>query len=298
MEKGVPVRAISRSIAVLQLINRKGSVSLMEIARAVDLPYPTAMRIVQTLMHEKLVEMEPARKRYRPASMVQSLSLGYRDHGELLKLARPRLAELTRQYGWPVALSTSVGQSVMVRESTYSQTSLAFSSYYPGYTFPILECAAGHVHMAFVDDDTRETMIRGMEEIGMVSLVLDLFKSGKLTRRIREAGYATHDRTLHTANPGKTSSIAVPIIEAGREAGEITLSFFSTAMRMAQAEERFVDALKQTALEIGEELSAERPCDEADATPPPLDADTAGRAATTTRGPRSTRQPAGLVMSA
>ena len=46
MEKGVPIRSVSRSIAVLQTVNRMKSLSLMEIARAVDLPYPTAFRIV------------------------------------------------------------------------------------------------------------------------------------------------------------------------------------------------------------------------------------------------------------
>lgn len=59
MEKSVPIRAISRGIVVLQLINRQGSATLMEIARGARLPYPTACRIVQTLVHEGLIECEP-----------------------------------------------------------------------------------------------------------------------------------------------------------------------------------------------------------------------------------------------
>ena len=35
MERGVPIRSVSRGIAVLQCVNRKGSPSLIEIARDV-----------------------------------------------------------------------------------------------------------------------------------------------------------------------------------------------------------------------------------------------------------------------
>ena len=72
MEKGVPIRSISRSIAVLQCINGGGALSLTEIARVVKLPYPTTVRIIQTLMHEGLVACEPVDKKYRATCMVES----------------------------------------------------------------------------------------------------------------------------------------------------------------------------------------------------------------------------------
>ena len=74
MEKGVPIRSVSRSIAVLRAINQRGSLSMMEIARTASVPYPTACRIIQTLLHEGLVEQEPSRKNYRPTALVQSLA--------------------------------------------------------------------------------------------------------------------------------------------------------------------------------------------------------------------------------
>jgi IclR family mhp operon transcriptional activator len=72
MEKGVPIRSISRCISVLQAINRAGDLSLMEIAKRAKVPYPTACRIVQTLLHEKLIEREPTRKHYRPTALIRS----------------------------------------------------------------------------------------------------------------------------------------------------------------------------------------------------------------------------------
>lgn len=119
MEKGVPIRALSRGLAVLQAINRGGSLSMVEISRTAEVPYPTACRIVQTLQVEGLIEQEPSRKRYRPTAMVQTLAHGFEGHSALTAVARPFLVELTREIGWPITLSTLVGHSMVMRDSTH-----------------------------------------------------------------------------------------------------------------------------------------------------------------------------------
>ena len=239
MEKGVPVRSISRCLAMLQFINRNGPASLMEIARAVSLPYPTTIRIVQTLVHEGMLECEPVRKYYRVTNLVQTLSVGSRESSSLLSVARPHLVALTQAHGWPMSIATAVGSSMMIRDSTYDMTARAFNKYYPGYTFPMLECAAGHAHLAFVSDDVRECLLDGLASDHQTSVALAMFRSGTLTKRIKQDGYALNDRTPHSMNPGKCSSIAVPLLEGGNVAGVLSLTFFSSAMTMAEAEQRY-----------------------------------------------------------
>lgn len=255
MERGVPIRSVSRSIAVLQCVNRHGSLSLMEIARGVGLPYPTTFRIIQTLLHEGLVECEPSRKCYRATQLVQTLSVGYRETGNLLARARPHMVALTRRISWPLSLVTHVGQSMMVRDSTHSETSLSFCNYEPGYTLPLLECASGHVYLAHVPDADRQSMLAGLEALEHRSHMLEMFKGERLVQRIREDGYATFDRNPHSAVPGKTSSIGVPIFEGSRVAGAMSLVFFASAIPMAEAVRRHVDDLKQCAASISAELT-------------------------------------------
>ncbi|RZL35522.1 MAG: IclR family transcriptional regulator [Rubrivivax sp.] len=255
MERGVPIRAVSRSIAVLQCINRHGSLSLMEIARCVSLPYPTTFRIIQTLLHEGLVECEPTRKHYRATQLVQTLSVGYRETGNLLMRSRPHMVALTRKVCWPVSLVTHVGQSMMVRDSTHSETSLSFCNYEPGYTLPLLECASGHAYLAHVPDDDRLSMLAGLETLEQRSHMLEMFKGDRLVERIRADGYATCDRNPHSAVPRKTSSIGVPVFEGSRPAGALALVFFASAMPTAEAVRRYADDLKATANAISEELT-------------------------------------------
>lgn len=255
MERGVPIRAVSRSIAVLQCINRHGSLSLMEIARWVDLPYPTTFRIIQTLLHEGLVECEPSRKHYRATQLVQTLSVGYRETGNLLARTRPHIVALTRKVSWPISLVTHVGQTMMVRDSTHSETSLSFCNYEPGFTLPMLECASGHAYLAHVPDADRLSMLAGLEALERRSHMLEMFKGERLVQRIREDGYATCDRNPHSAVPGKTSSIGVPIFEGSRVVGALSLVFFASAMPMAEAVRRYVEDLKACAASISEELT-------------------------------------------
>ncbi len=208
MERGVPIRSVSRSLAVLQAINAAGSLSLMEIARAVKLPYATAARLVLTLLHEGMIEKEPDRKNYRPTVLVQSLASGYNDHSLLGAVSRPHLVELTNKHGWPVAVSTRFGMNMIVRECTHTMSPYTLSTYYPGFVYPLLDSAAGLVYLAFSSERERclsrdELAAAGNAEAG--------FTSEESMDDIRFKGFATRGRNRFTVPEGKNSAIAAPI---------------------------------------------------------------------------------------
>lgn len=256
MEKGAPIRSLSRGIAVLKAINQGGPLSMMEIAHASGVPYPTACRLVQTLLHEELIEREPSRRRYRPTALVQALAHGFQGHAPLVQAARPHIVEMTRQLGWPITLSTPVGHSMVIRDSTHALTSLTFNRYYPGYALPILECAAGLATLSHMTEAERDGILHGMKLMPDQSLVhiIYLFENGGLAEQIRQEGFAARGNNLFTQNPGKTSSIAVPIVTDDGVAGALTLAFFSVAIRMDEAVTRFAEPLKDAAAAIADDL--------------------------------------------
>lgn len=260
MEKGVPIRAISRGLSVLQAINRGHSISMMEISKTSKVPYPTASRIVQTLLHEGMIEREPSRKRYRSTALVQSLASGFQDEDQLVAIARPHIVALCEKLLWPISLTSRVGPHMMVRDSTHTMTSLTLTNYYPGFTLPLMECSTGQVYMGFCGDGDREHILDGLKQIDgsaerMAALLL---ANDSLLKQIRSHGYATFARNLYTDTPGKTSSIAVPLFKDGQVAGAIALIFFAVAMTMDKAIDQFVDPLKATAAAISAELSTQQ----------------------------------------
>lgn len=256
MEKGVPIRSISRSIAALKAINRHGSLSMMEISKASEVPYPTACRIVQTLLYEGLIEQEPARKRYRPTAMVQTLAHGFQQDDRLVKAARPHIVELTRRFGWPVSIATRVGRNMMLRNSTHANTSLTFEQYYPGFTLPILDSASGKLSMAFAPEDERLMILKWMRVSQEIDLqYLATAQASLDVERIRRQGYAVQGRNHFNLTPGKTSSIAVPIFRNGVFEAAMTMVFFVTAMKLEVALESYLEELKAAAILISHDLS-------------------------------------------
>jgi len=255
MERDSPIRSISRSLAVLQSINRHGSMSLMEISCDVKLPYPTTCRIIQTLVHEGLLESEPTRKRYRATAMVQALSLGFSDHGSLVSVARPYIVELTQRFGWPIAIATHVGNSMMVRDSTYDLSSWTFNICHPGHALPMLESASGYAYLSYVEAAEREVLLAGLKVTDPPSLTMSMFESGKMVERVRSVGYATRERNQSSVNPGKSSSIAVPVFVGDRVVGAVTLAFIFSAMSMADAVSRYVEPLLETGRTISNMLT-------------------------------------------
>lgn len=256
MEKGVPIRSITRAISALQAINRHGSMTMMEIAKAAQVPYPTACRLVQTLLYEGLVEQEPARKRYRPTALVQTLATGFQHEDQLVSVARPHIVELTKQIGWPVSIAVRVGRDMMLRDSTHANSSLTFEHYYPGFTVPVLDSASGKLSMAFAADEDREMILRFMRISQEIDIdYLSTAELGLNVDQIREEGYATQGRNHFNLTPGKTSSIAVPIFKNGHFEAAMTMVFFVAAMKLSDALENYLDHLKQAAAAISHELS-------------------------------------------
>ena len=257
-ERDGNVRSISRGLAVLQAINRGGSVSMMEICRHADIPYPTACRIVQTLMDEGFVEREPARKRYRPTALVRTLAMGFQDEDDLVHVARPHIVELTRTVGWPISITSRVGPMMMVRDTTHKLTSLTLHNHVPGYTLPIIESSSGKTYLAWCDDEERAGVLHGLRQMDGPAerMAVLLTSSDRLFDEIRTKGYGTQARNAYTPQPGKTSSISVPLFNDRRVVGVLVLIYFASAISMAEAEARYVPLLKDTARRISAEMGA------------------------------------------
>ncbi|MCJ2183590.1 helix-turn-helix domain-containing protein [Novosphingobium sp. 1949] len=249
---------IGRALDILRIINLQGSPSLVEITRAVDLPYPTVLRIVRALVEEGVIEREPARKRYRPTAMVQALSYGFQNHDALVAAARAHIEALTRAVHWPVCLVTRVGNMMVVRDSTSTQTPLTFDHYYPGWQIPLIQSASGRVFLAYTDRERRLAMIDHIAATGsksVVQMLRDFEETGEADL-IREQGYATVARIPFSSNPGRTSSFAVPIHANGTLLGALTLVFFANAMTPEEASAKYFDAVLGTAQAIGREMES------------------------------------------
>lgn len=250
-DDGVPIRAVSRAFSILQLINRRGDATMTEIKDAIGLPYPTVYRMMMTLMHDGFIEGDP-QKRYRPTELVWSLGAGFQSNDQLVAIAKPMMSEFTAKHLWPVAMSVRVGSRMMVKHTTSTMTTQTFTNYYPGYTLPLLECAAGKAYIAFCPPDELGVIQKTIGEFSDADAGwgAELAASEFYLAKVREDGFATHARNVHNETPGKTSAISVPVLVDGIVSCTLTMVYFEKAMSIAEVGKQFAAPLRQTAEQI------------------------------------------------
>ncbi len=254
--KDQSIRSISRALHVLQAINRHESLTMTQISKIVKLPYPTACRIVYTLVGEGVIERETSRKYYRATALAQSLSCGYQAQSRLVAIARSHIVKLTNETGWPVSIASRVGPVMVIQDSTHGQTALTFSDYHPGFSLPMASSASGMVYLAFTEADEREHIIEQIKRTSLDedSMILTDNLQGNKFEIILEDGYASFVRNPYTKDPGKTSSIAVPIYRGESLIGAMTLVFFSTALRVSDAFEEYKEYIFEAQTNINRDL--------------------------------------------
>jgi len=244
MDSGVPIRSVSRTLGVLRTINEYGSVSMSEIARHENLPYPTAFRIMQTLLHEGMIEREDRGKRYRPTALVQSLASGFQSC-TIRSAAQPLISDLTRQIGWPVFLSERVGRRFVIRASTHHETTLTFFNWKPGCSFPVLGSVTGLAWLAYQSENCAHDLLRWDLDPDVRN---DLFDTEELVRsleQVRINGYAWRPSAYE--RNGKTASLAIPIINDDGVENVLTMTYFASAMKGSVAIDRYLDLLQSSA---------------------------------------------------
>lgn len=254
--KDQAIRSISRALHVLQAINRHESLTMTQISTIVKLPYPTTCRIVYTLVGEGVIERETSRKYYRATALAQSLSCGYQAQTRLVAIARSHIVKLTNKTGWPVSIASRVGPQMVIQDSTHGQTALTFSDYHPGFSLPMASSASGMVYLAFTEADERAHIIEQIKRTSLdedSAILTDNLQSNRF-EMILEDGYASFVRNPHTKDPGKTSSIAVPLYRGETLIGAMTLVFFSTALRVNDAFEEYKEFIFETQANINRDL--------------------------------------------
>lgn len=250
-----PIRAVERGLSVLQAINHGGSVSMAQIARSTGMAYPTACRMVQTMIDCGMVERESGGKKYRVTPLVETLSHGFRKEDRLAKVARPRMEKLTQEIVWPVYLSCRIGDTMMVRESTDSMTTLTFNHYNPGFRIPLLESSSGKVQLAFSERDETELALKGVQ-LGHGSGATYVRSLKEALGKARKDGFATVARHWYMEPKGKTSALSVPVMQGDRAVGALSVMFFSSAMSIDEAIAKYFVKLNETAQLISQDFAA------------------------------------------
>lgn len=249
------VRSLERGLAMLELVNETGGVRPADAARALELPRPTAHRLLETLEELGYVRRSASDSRFVVTIRTRLLSGGYDTDVRLSETVGPILSRLLQQLVWPVNIATYRSGMMVVRETTHPRSPLSVDRAMLGREVPMLRTASGRAYLAFCPDAERAEILENVRAQAQAAdePYLEPASLESMLRTVRRNGYATR---LNEPYVTKTSSVAVPIMVNGRVSACVAIVWLTSAMTSSRAIKQFTPALRQAAVEIAQKIAS------------------------------------------
>ena len=250
MESTRPIRALMRGLDTLTVLNSRDGATVSEIAHEIRLPRTTVYRILETLCEAGVVFRDSLDDRYRLTILVRGLSAGFEDEAWVSRVAKPCIADLSREIIWPISVASLSGSVMMVRETTDHETPLAVERYSAGFCVPLLSTACGRAYLAFCAAPERQTLIDTLANSNKEEdkpARTQRVELDRLLADVKAQGYATAARSRRLV---EEISMSVPLAVADRLLAVLTVRFLSSAVPLKSAVERFLPKLRQCAAKI------------------------------------------------
>jgi IclR family transcriptional regulator, mhp operon transcriptional activator len=249
-----PIRALNRGLDMLTELNRLERAAINTLASAVDLPRTTTYRILETLRLAGYVERDPHDDCYRLTIRVRALADGFDDEAMVAHIAKLHLAALCAQIPWPVSIATPAGASMMIRETTGQQGSLALEHYGIGARVPMLTSAAGRAYLAFSRAPQRDTLL---ELLARSSLPQDRLARSRpeVDRLLNETRTQGFGIAQGPRRGSEESSLAVPVRGNDRILATVAVRYATTAVPLRLAIEQFLPKIREVASKIEQQFA-------------------------------------------
>lgn len=254
-----PVRAVVRALEVLALVSRRGEITASEAARVLNLPQPTVVRLLDTLIHTGYVYRRDGGHSFSVSARTKTLSAGYDARSRLLQIARPEIEALHAGVGWPSNLAVREGRNMIIAYTNRAAYGMSMPGRL-GAQIPFLTTGVGIVYLAFMPDGERAALLDELNDSPSRWDSDPAFREG-LDQRLEQArqdgvGFA-EETYLDDIYQSRIWAVAAPILAHGRIEAAISNLILHSAGEKEQQLARIVPALHETARRIGEALERE-----------------------------------------
>jgi IclR family mhp operon transcriptional activator len=254
MDSTRPIRALSRGLDALTVLNLRDGATVSEVAHEIRLPRTTVYRILETLCNSGFVYRDSADERYRLTILVRGLSDGFDDEAWVTQIAKPFIFELTAEIVWPVCISTLSGSKMIVREVTDHSTPLALERHSAGMRLPLLSSAAGRVYLAHCAPAQRDGLIEILAQSGKEEDKPARNRT-ELLRVLEDIKAQGHSSVTRTRRLTDEVALSVPVVLHDRLLASLTLRYIPQPAAVKSVAERFLPRLRQCAVKISDNFS-------------------------------------------
>lgn len=241
------LKTVRNAVWVLRCLSADGPLSLAQMARRLGVGKSTAHLLIQTLLHEGLVEFDAASAAYRVGLGVFEIgTAAVEQSGYGIRLI-PAMERLARRCNESVSLGVLSAGSVIFVQRIESPEILR-ADIRPGTRMPLHASASGKVLLAGLSDEAILALFPGDPLPPSADRTLrtrhDLLAQ---VRHVRAAGYATNIEEYVNG----ISAIAAPVRDA---AGQTVAALSIAGPSLRFAPEHWVPSLLVTAAELSQLL--------------------------------------------
>lgn len=157
------INSLARGLQVLQVLQASQGLSLAALHRRTGVPKASLLRILKTLMEQGLVWHRMLDEAWMPSFSLAAMA-GRRDREqELLEVASPILADLTRRTEWPSVLAVPRLTHMEVIETNVARAYFDQIRLGPmGFQVNMLRSASGRAFLAFCEEPVREAVLQAL----------------------------------------------------------------------------------------------------------------------------------------
>lgn len=243
-----PVEAVCRALNVLRSVNKQHIATVNSIHAETEIPKPTVVRMLETLMDQGYVVRDNMCGGYRMTSKVTEFTNGYEGISRVIEVARPLVISLTRRIKWPIGLGVIDDDAIAIQFWTGTISPWAHTNTVLGLRPDLVTSAMGRAYLAYCPEAERErhlSRLRADTERVFGEIEEQQYRA-LLTKTLRD-GFAVRDPRTP---PFRSTTFGIPIMEGEVVSAVISISFFSSAVPPGEQLSRIVEPLLCTRASI------------------------------------------------
>jgi len=207
----VPASPVERLFAVIDLVAKMGVISVADVVYSLDLPRPTAHRMIATLQHLGLLQKLPLKGKYAAAPKLTRLATSILTSTMVYAPMQALLTAVAQKTGETCAVALPAASEVEYIVSVMGPSPLTLQ-FQAGQKAPLYCTSSGHVFLAALPSDALDRYLdTGPWEQLTSNTITDPEALRAQLRHVRSQGYAANASAYIAGVVG----VAVPIADAG-----------------------------------------------------------------------------------
>ena len=200
--------SVTNALQTMLFMRGRAGVRVTEVAGHLGVAPSTAHRLLATLRANGFVEQSVGSRAYRLAPLVATFSAGFVDRSRIIRIARPALAQLSRESGETANLLALDGSDIRFLDGVESTLTLRVAPR-TGDVLPAHGTAGGKAILSAMNPEDVRALFAGSLPALTSETITDADLLEADLAAVRARGYATN----FGESVGEVGAVGVPIVD-------------------------------------------------------------------------------------